>query len=701
MKFLTSIPWSIGLICFVVFATSLRAQQPSFLQSDGKIYNSGTIKILGDAAIAQDTIGGVVRYERNDADSQLVAHVTYADLHFEGASVKKMLDNTRPVEADSLFWSVGSDVVFDLVPDSYIRANRTVIHQGEINPGLRYGRFVLQGTENQDVSGSGLIPILELNNDQGATITQGGGLRVYERLDLQIGLLSNAQSDNINMQREAWIWRDDSGFIAEEPGWNTRVHLRYYGVAPMLGGPEMVRNTTAIGNLVQDDTQGLTLPYDITVNDSLILRGHIFTEEDDANRHELNYANTIDPLFDGWWPEVIGTMVRTSLVDGQTQVMNNARSSILFASAADRGAVVQYAVRSQPRTVPLPTTDITFKVDRFLQLEARNNVGDKVVDSTYTLTYGYAWRNREIDGIETPLVVETIPQLRASVDQLVLMRYDGIAYNPYGFSQLPTTAQVNPAEAWRYSTAQFVRASGDFAIGLSTGPIWVLNTRVFLEGPMLTYGENFIPEMTTDLALAGVIPMTAPDIYPYNLDIDRTLKPAVAIGDTIVDWVTVEFRTSPTASGEADLVETLLLAKDGQMLDPQTLRPRIISGIPAGLYNVAVKHRNHLAVISEDKVLVDRSNIGFVLDFTSGVGVFGGANAQKLIGTNAGRRWFGLIAGEVNAGDEINRTDYNLVWNNRNVEAYSLFDTDLNGNVTTRDLNVTWNNRERISVAPR
>jgi hypothetical protein len=114
-----------------------------------------------------------------------------------------------------------------------------------------------------------------------------------------------------------------------------------------------------------------------------------------------------------------------------------------------------------------------------------------------------------------------------------------------------------------------------------------------------------------------------------------------------------------------------------------------------------VRHRNHLAVITEDKVLVDRSNLGYVDDLTTGVGLLGGAASQKLIGTFNGRRWFGLVAGEVEGADDIARSDYNLIWDARNLEGYLITDTDLNGIVTTRDVNVSWNNRERSSVAPR
>lgn len=695
--------WVLALATCILVAPSLYAQQASTLYSEGVIKNTGTLKIRGDAFMTQDSIGGVVRYERNHGvDTQLVAQLTYAYVHFEGASKKMILDPTEPLIADSLFLSTDTNVVFALDPSTYIQANRTVKHEGLINPGQRLGRFVLRGTEKQDVSGKGLIPILELDNMAGALVTSGGGLRVYERLDLQHGLMDNSASDNIQMMQGAWVWRDDSGSIADEPAWINRVHLRYYGDSAMVGGPEMVRNTSAIGHLINDDVAGLTLPHNITVNDSLVLRGHIHTEANDSTgKYALTYAATIDPRFDGVWPEVIGTMIRSTLIDGKTMVMNNYGTSIRFENAQDRGAVVQYSVRSMPKTTPLPLTDITYKVDRFLQLRALDFVGDTIPDSTYTLTFGYAWRNNAIAGMEPASVVETIPQLVGLEDQLVLMRYSGLSYNPYGFSKTPTTGMANPPEAWRYSTASLVRAGGDFAIGLSTGPIWVLNTRVFLEGPLRTYGENFTPEMSTDLAVRGLVPNVPPDIYPYSLDPDRLKDTASVIGDSIVDWVTVEFRKSATASGDPELIETLLLTKDGRMLDPQTMRPRIIEGIPAGFYNIAVRHRNHLAVITEDKVLVDRSNLGYVVDLTTGTGVFGGAAAQKLIGTANGRRWFGLVAGEVQAGDDISRTDYNLVWDARNLEGYLITDTDLNGIVTTRDINVSWNNRGRNSVAPR
>ena len=46
------------------------AQQPSLLNSQGVIHNTGVVKIYGDAALSQDTILGRVEYLRNRGADQ-------------------------------------------------------------------------------------------------------------------------------------------------------------------------------------------------------------------------------------------------------------------------------------------------------------------------------------------------------------------------------------------------------------------------------------------------------------------------------------------------------------------------------------------------------------------------------------------------------------------------------------------------------
>ncbi|HLP27863.1 MAG TPA: hypothetical protein VK147_04420, partial [Candidatus Didemnitutus sp.] len=217
-------------IAIFVFMSGLAlAQLPSALISDGVIHNSGTVKIYGDARIAQDTIKSIVEYLRDNADTQIVAHTTYEEVRFNGRSRKMMIDAARPVVSTKLFWSADTTVVFELSPLTWIETNGTLRHEGLINPGRRDGTMKLRGDSIQDIAGRGLIPILEVINDSGVVVTRGVGLRIAERVDLQRGQLNVTSQDNLAMQRDAWVWRQAGGSLNDELSIDQRINVRYYG----------------------------------------------------------------------------------------------------------------------------------------------------------------------------------------------------------------------------------------------------------------------------------------------------------------------------------------------------------------------------------------------------------------------------------------------------------------------------------------
>lgn len=677
------------------------AQQPSLLTSQGKIHNVGTIKVYGDAALKQDSIGGMVQYLRNHAaDTQLVAHTTYDSVYFEGQSRKILKDVTRPLVAASLFSSADTLTVFDMVAATHIEAHGRLMHEGLINPGRRDGTVMVNGAARQEISGEGLVPVLEVDNAQGVDVTRGGGLRIVERLDLQDGQVLNTASDNLAMQRDAWIWRSDKGSIAQAPGTDQRLNLRYYGLALTRGGAEMLRTATVLQKLHQDNPGGVELPWDVTINDSLVLRGHIFTELDTptAVSSALRYTSaTLDPVFVGLWPEINGRMVRTSLVPGRRMVMNSTHNFIRFERDADMGSVRMASVRVKPSTVPLPTSQGVDKVRRFYQMDFQDATGITVPDSTYVLEFGYAWRSDSLPSVENAGVIETIPALVIKIDSLALERFIVDKYATDGISTLPTQSD----DIWRYSSAHGIRSSGDFAIGLSSfATVWVMRARVYLEGAMRSYADNLAPVMATDLRQRNLVPTTPPNEYPYTLDPLRSAIVVPTLPDSIVDWMIVEFRTS-ISSSSAVHYQTALLTRNGYVVDPVTFLPLPIRSIRPGDYYIVFRHRNHLAVMTQDAETVAPSNVNRALDFTTGLDLFGGAASMKLLGVADGRRWFGMVAGNVDHDDDVRRIDHNLIWDNRDIEGFSLFDTDLDGIISTKDWNVSWNNRGRSSAVPR
>lgn len=672
---------------------------PSLLQSDGVMYNTGRIVIRGDAYIAQDSIGAVVEYVRdNPADSQRVQHMTYFDVLFSGRSLKSMRTSTQNLIAANFFSSANDAVIFDLDGSSRIEVRGTVRHEGIINPGLRYGTMEFNGDAVQELSGKGLIPILEQNNPTAVSIVGGGGTRIVERLNLRKGVLDNAAMSNIVLLDNAWIWRSDVANIADVPQTDQRMNLRYYGRRPVLSGPEMLRDPAVIQRLFQDNDGGLTMAWDATVNDTMILQGHIETEFDSTRRYALTYTAAIDPRYIGIWPEVNGTLVRTNVVPGARLMMNSDHTSMRFADTASRGNVRAIQLRSRRSSVPLPAAQGTDKIRRFYQLTMLDANGQRVPDSTWTTEFGYGWRALPAPDNETNAVIEMIPILASDQDELILLRFDGATFGAEGNSVTPTQSSV-PDNLWRSSWATGVRTNGDYAIGLvASTPVFVLRVRVLLEGPMRAHGDNITSVMGTELRQRNLVPSTPPVEYPYNLDPRSASILVPVMPDTIVDWMIVELRSD--ATGGRTYYQTVLLSQGGYLVDPLTTLPVAIANVQAGDYHVVLRHRNHLAIMTETKERISSSVRDRFIDFTSGVGLFGGASSMALLGTEGGRRLFGMVAGQTSADNSILRIDHNLVWDNRDIEGYSLFDTDLDGIISTKDWNVSWNNRERNSAVP-
>jgi len=669
---------------------------PSTLNSNGRIYNTGTLRIVGDAIIKQDTILGRVEYTRSGSnDSQLVAHISYQDLYFEGTSVKRMPDASRPVVSLQSFTSNNAQVVFDLEPTSRIQAHGSVKHSGNINPGRRVGTMELNGTTPQDLSGDGRFAILEINNTSNVNVIASGGFKVAGRLDLQRGTLANTTPGNFTLLDDAWIWRSDNGALATAALRDARYNVRYYGSNYIVGGAELPTDARPLRVLLQEDVGGLQLPWNVTVNDSLLLRGHIFTE-DTANSNALILTSQNDPAFVGMWPEVNGTLVRTNITASRTYVMNSLHSTVGFSSAADQGAARTVSLRSKPLTVPLPMAAGTDKVLRFYQLAVFDSTNAIVPDMAYVLRFGYAWRTLQIQGLEPASIVETIPALVPFEDSLVLLRYVGDRYVPEPSSTIPTQRD----SIWRFSAASNIANSGDFAIGLaSSSPFYVLRARLLLEGAMRSYGENAVPIMGTDLRQRNLVPATPPREYPFTLDAISSSLLVTSMPDSVVDWMLVEFRSELT--GGTTYYRTCLISANGYVIDPTTFEPITITNITFGEYYVVFRHRNHLAVMTDTKERITPVKTERYLDLTDGTNVFGGASGMKLLGTRAGAKFFGMVAGAVNDDDDILRNDVDLVWSNRDFERYSIFDTDLDGIISTKDLNISWNNRGRSSVVTR
>ncbi|QQR86650.1 MAG: S8 family serine peptidase [Flavobacteriales bacterium] len=222
--------------------------------------------------------------------------------------------------------------------------------------------------------------------------------------------------------------------------------------------------------------------------------------------------------------------------------------------------------------------------------------------------------------------------------------------------------------------------------------------KVFLGGPY----DTGTALMHDSLRAAGLVPLTEPYSslgYVFEGESGQAISPtvlAVQGNNAIVDWVVLELRpgdatTSITASAAC------LVQRDGDVVD---LDGFSVPGIhaPEGNYHIAIRHRNHLSVLSPAPSSLSMTGT-LVHDFTAG-SAFGSASQIEVSGIHA------LWPGNTNGDGEVKYTGVN---NDRDVvlvelggvlptnvvSAYDRSDVNLDGRVKYTGIH---NDRDRILV---
>ena len=170
--------------------------------------------------------------------------------------------------------------------------------------------------------------------------------------------------------------------------------------------------------------------------------------------------------------------------------------------------------------------------------------------------------------------------------------------------------------------------TADLAVPLATVK---LNVKVLLEGPY-DQGNGL---MHDSLRVKALLPTTE----PYSaLGFTQAGGGGEAIGsavlsatgnDAIVDWVLLGLRDKNNSS---TLLRTraALLQRDGDVIAADGTSP-ILLDVPADQYFIAVRHRNHLGVMTASAVALGSSP--FTLDLTTGATSTYGAQATKSVGS--------------------------------------------------------------------
>ncbi len=176
-----------------------------------------------------------------------------------------------------------------------------------------------------------------------------------------------------------------------------------------------------------------------------------------------------------------------------------------------------------------------------------------------------------------------------------------------------------------------------------------VSPKVFLQGPY----DSGTQTMSDALRIAGLVPLAQPySALGYTFlagggsEITTTGVLAVTGNNAIVDHVVVELRvtTGPSIVASVDA----LLQRDGDVVAMDGVSPVTFSAMPAS-YRVAVRHRNHLGVLSAAAFILTSTTT--TVDFTlTGTGTYG-TNAQVPVGPR-----MALWAGDATGNGQLRYT---------------------------------------------
>ncbi len=197
-------------------------------------------------------------------------------------------------------------------------------------------------------------------------------------------------------------------------------------------------------------------------------------------------------------------------------------------------------------------------------------------------------------------------------------------------------------------------------------PFVVVDAKVFLEGPFPASATL----MNTTLNTLGVIPTTQPySNAPWSYGGSETLA---SIPAGVVDWILVELRDK---NDNTNIIATRagFVLDNGDIVDLDGVSPLSFpGGITPDEYFIAVRHRNHLDVISENAVLIDANSSNY--DFTLQ------SDGQKSV-----NGIFVMFAGDTDGDLEVTITDRSLVTFQLGNDGYLKEDIDLDGEITITD----------------
>jgi hypothetical protein len=205
--------------------------------------------------------------------------------------------------------------------------------------------------------------------------------------------------------------------------------------------------------------------------------------------------------------------------------------------------------------------------------------------------------------------------------------------------------------------------------------------RVFLEAP---FSAGIVNSLNSQL------PKEHPfNQSPWNVDDNSSVT---KIESNYLDWLLVELVDD---QNNKVVSKPAILTSSGKVINTDGT-DITLSNIPEGEYYLVVDHRNHLAVMSSNRISI-KNNEPIIYDFTDSQTKAYGEEPMTMLSN--GR--YALYAGDSDGNGAINNLDIGMVANRIPYKGYSSGDLDMNGVINVLDYSIIAKNLFKKSFVPK
>jgi hypothetical protein len=261
-------------------------------------------------------------------------------------------------------------------------------------------------------------------------------------------------------------------------------------------------------------------------------------------------------------------------------------------------------------------------VCQYFSTTPTGSLATSLTSNGYQLSETEHWSITKNAGVSTDVALSGLNEMIGATyngvnsSTLILVRFDGVEWVDYSSSP----------------------GFGLFAFASSDTDFVSTNISAFLQGAKINPPTGEETVMRDDLRTGNHIPLTTP--YTDGVTINSSVL-SVSGDNAIVDWIWVELRDA-VDNKIIQMGKSALIQRDGDIVETDGVST-LVFDLPSKTYYVALHHRNHLAVMSQNSIALGPTltNVNFTDNSTTTFG----ANAQRLLADGSYTMWTGNVDG--------------------------------------------------------